>query len=128
GISREVGSRSKVAVRSNDDRIDPVGACVGVRGTRVKEITKELGNERIDIVPWSSDIKQYAVTAGFGFPLQLFGNSSIDVGFEWGMRDPSQSKVTVNGKDVGLVKQNYFKLAVGLSLFGDDWFRRHRFQ
>ena len=63
GISREVGSRSKVAVRSNDERIDPVGACVGVRGNRVKEITKELGNERIDIVPWSSDIKQYAANA-----------------------------------------------------------------
>ncbi|MBR2357417.1 MAG: transcription termination factor NusA [Lentisphaeria bacterium] len=63
GISREVGSRSKVAVKSNDERIDPVGACVGVRGTRVKEITKELGNERIDIVPWSSDIKQYAANA-----------------------------------------------------------------
>ena len=63
GISREVGSRSKVAVRSNDNRIDPVGACVGVRGNRVKEITKELGNERIDIVPWSSDIKQYAANA-----------------------------------------------------------------
>ena len=63
GISREVGSRSKVAVKSNDDRIDPVGACVGVRGNRVKEITKELGNERIDIVPWSSDIKQYAANA-----------------------------------------------------------------
>ena len=63
GISREVGSRSKVAVKSNDDRIDPVGACVGVRGNRVKEITKELGNERIDIVPWNSDIKQYAANA-----------------------------------------------------------------
>lgn len=63
GISREVGSRSKVAVKSNDDRIDPVGACVGVRGNRVKEITKELGSERIDIVPWSSDIKQYAANA-----------------------------------------------------------------
>lgn len=63
GISREVGSRSKVAVRSNDERIDPVGACVGVRGTRVKEITKELGNERVDIIPWSSDIKQYAANA-----------------------------------------------------------------
>ena len=63
GISREVGNRSKVAVRSNDERIDPVGACVGVRGNRVKEITKELGNERIDIVPWSSDIKQYAANA-----------------------------------------------------------------
>ncbi|MBO5923620.1 MAG: transcription termination factor NusA, partial [Lentisphaeria bacterium] len=63
GIAREVGSRSKVAVKSNDPRIDPVGACVGVRGSRVKEITKELGNERIDIVPWSSDIKQYAANA-----------------------------------------------------------------
>ena len=63
GISREVGSRSKVAVRSHDSRIDPVGACVGVRGNRVKEITKELGNERIDIVPWSEDIKQYAANA-----------------------------------------------------------------
>ena len=63
GISREVGSRSKVAVRSNDERIDPVGACVGVRGNRVKEITKELGNERIDIVPWNGDIKQYAANA-----------------------------------------------------------------
>lgn len=63
GISREVGSRSKVAVKSNDERIDPVGACVGVRGNRVKEITKELGNERIDIVPWNSDIKQYAANA-----------------------------------------------------------------
>lgn len=62
-IVREVGSRSKVAVRSNDERIDPVGACVGVRGNRVKEITKELGNERIDIIPWSSDIKQYAANA-----------------------------------------------------------------
>lgn len=74
-----------------------------------------------------STIKQYAVTAGFGFPLQLFGNSSIDVGFEWGMRNPSKSQVTVDGKQVGLVKQNYFKLAVGLSLFGDDWFRRRQF-
>ena len=63
GIAREVGSRSKVAVRSKDERIDPVGVCVGVRGTRVKEITKELGNERIDIVPWSEDIKQYAANA-----------------------------------------------------------------
>ncbi len=63
GISREVGSRSKVAVRSHDERIDPVGACVGVRGNRVKEITKELGNERIDIVPWNSDIRKYAANA-----------------------------------------------------------------
>lgn len=63
GIAREAGSRSKVAVMSTDDRIDPVGACVGVRGTRVKEITKELGMERVDIVPWSDNIKQYAANA-----------------------------------------------------------------
>lgn len=74
-----------------------------------------------------SNIRQYAVTAGFGLPLQLFGNSSVDVGFEWGMRDPAQSSVTIDGKQVGLVKQNYFKLAIGLSLFGDDWFRRRQF-
>ena len=88
-------------------------------GARYGDYYQTYGGEKID---------QLALTAGFGFPVQLFGNSYVDVGFEWGMRDPSQSKVTVNGKDVGLVKQNYFKLAVGLSLYGDDWFRRHRFQ
>ncbi len=54
-ISREPGERSKVAVYSNDDRIDAVGACVGVRGVRVQNIVRELNNERIDIVPWSSE-------------------------------------------------------------------------
>ena len=62
-----------------------------------------------------------------GFPLQLFGNSMIDIGFEWGMRDPAKSKVVIDGRDVGLVKQNYYKLSVGLSLFGNDWFRRRQF-
>jgi N utilization substance protein A len=52
-ISREPGERSKIAVYSNDDRIDAVGACVGVKGTRVQNIVRELNNERIDIVPWS---------------------------------------------------------------------------
>ncbi len=54
-IAREAGERSKVAVYSNDDRIDAVGACVGVKGTRVQNIVRELNNERIDIVPWSSE-------------------------------------------------------------------------
>jgi N utilization substance protein A len=54
-ISREPGERSKVAVYSNDDRIDAVGACVGVKGVRVQNIVRELNNERIDIVPWSSE-------------------------------------------------------------------------
>ena len=54
-IAREAGERSKVAVFSNDDRIDAVGACVGVKGVRVQNIVRELNNERIDIVPWSSE-------------------------------------------------------------------------
>jgi N utilization substance protein A len=54
-ISREPGSRAKVAVFSHDDRVDAVGACVGVKGSRVQNIVRELGGERIDIVPWSSD-------------------------------------------------------------------------
>jgi len=54
-IAREPGERSKVAVYSNDDRIDAVGACVGVKGSRVQNIVRELNNERIDIVPWSSE-------------------------------------------------------------------------
>jgi N utilization substance protein A len=54
-IARESGSRSKVAVFSHDDRVDAVGACVGVKGSRVQNVVRELGGERIDIVPWSSD-------------------------------------------------------------------------
>jgi N utilization substance protein A len=54
-IAREAGDRSKVAVSSNDARVDPVGACVGLKGIRVQNIVRELSNERIDIVPWSPD-------------------------------------------------------------------------
>lgn len=56
GIAREAGYRSKVAVISHDDRVDPVGACVGMRGMRVKNIVRELSGEKIDIVRWSDDI------------------------------------------------------------------------
>ncbi len=63
GIAREPGKRTKIAVMSTDSRIDPVGACVGMRGQRVKNITNELGNERIDIVPYNSDICKYAINA-----------------------------------------------------------------
>jgi N utilization substance protein A len=54
-IAREPGERSKIAVYSNDDRIDAIGACVGVKGSRVQNIVRELNNERIDIVPWSAE-------------------------------------------------------------------------
>ncbi len=53
GLAREAGYRSKVAVTSNDDKVDPVGACVGVRGSRIKNIVDELGGEKIDIVRWN---------------------------------------------------------------------------
>src|SRR3989442_7582028 len=55
GIAREPGSRAKVSVLSNDDKIDAVGACVGIKGSRVQAIVRELGGEQIDIVPWSQD-------------------------------------------------------------------------
>jgi len=60
GIAREVGSRTKVAVISKDDAIDPVGACVGLKGSRVQAVVNELSGERIDIVPWSPDPERFA--------------------------------------------------------------------
>jgi len=63
GIAREAGYRSKVAVRSKDEKIDPVGACVGMRGMRVKNIVRELNGEKVDIVRYSDDIKTYVTNA-----------------------------------------------------------------
>ncbi len=62
-VAREAGARSKVAVASTDPRVDPVGACVGMRGIRVRNITNELGGERIDIIPYDEDIRKYAMNA-----------------------------------------------------------------
>jgi N utilization substance protein A len=58
--AREAGSRTKIAVSSRDDSIDPVGACVGLKGSRVQAVVNELGGERIDIVPWSPDPERFA--------------------------------------------------------------------
>ncbi len=63
GIAREPGYRTKIAVASSDPKVDPVGACVGMRGMRVKNIVRELSGEKIDIVRWSEDIKTYAINA-----------------------------------------------------------------
>src|SRR5439155_7108398 len=54
-VAREAGARSKISVYSNDPRVDAVGSCVGLKGSRVQSIVRELGGERIDIVPWSQD-------------------------------------------------------------------------
>lgn len=62
-IAREAGARSKIAVFSNDEHIDPVGSCVGQKGTRVNTITQELGGEKIDIIPWSEDPKVFVANS-----------------------------------------------------------------
>ena len=59
GVARDPGFRSKLAVRTLDEKVDPVGACVGLKGARVRNIVRELNGEKIDIVRWSDDIKNY---------------------------------------------------------------------
>lgn len=59
GLAREAGARSKVAVWTGDDSVDPIGACIGQRGTRIQTIISELGGEKIDIIEWSEDPKTY---------------------------------------------------------------------
>lgn len=63
GAARDPGLRAKIAVKSNDKRIDPVGACVGMRGARVQAITNELGGERVDIVLWDDNPAQFVINA-----------------------------------------------------------------
>jgi len=62
-IARDAGSRTKIAVKTNDNRIDPVGACVGMRGSRVQAVSAELGNERLDIVIWDDDPAELLINA-----------------------------------------------------------------
>lgn len=63
GAARDPGSRAKIAVKSNDRRIDPVGACVGMRGARVQAVSGELGGERVDIVLWDDNPAQFVINA-----------------------------------------------------------------
>ncbi len=62
-IAREAGYRTKVAVFSANEKVDPVGACVGMKGARVKNIVRELNNEKVDIIRWSSDVKELVMEA-----------------------------------------------------------------
>ena len=63
GVAREPGFRTKLAVYSRDSKVDPVGACVGLRGQRVKNIVRELNNEKMDIIKWDANIKIYITNA-----------------------------------------------------------------
>lgn len=75
-VSREAGERSKIAVYSKDDKVDPVGACVGMRGQRVKNIVRELGGERIDIIRWSIDSAEF-ISASLS-PAEISGIKTDD--------------------------------------------------
>jgi N utilization substance protein A len=61
--ARDPGSRAKIAVKANDPRIDPIGACVGMRGSRVQAVSNELGGERVDIILWAENPAQYVINA-----------------------------------------------------------------
>lgn len=63
GAARDPGSRAKIAVKSNDPRIDPVGACVGMRGSRVRAVSNELSDERVDIILWDENMAQFVINA-----------------------------------------------------------------
>ena len=63
GIAREAGFRTKLAVWTRDEKVDPVGACVGLRGQRVKNIVRELNNEKVDIIKWSPNIRDFVTNA-----------------------------------------------------------------
>lgn len=63
GAARDPGSRAKIAVKSNDPRLDPVGACVGMRGSRVQSVSNELAGERVDIILWNPNEAQYVINA-----------------------------------------------------------------
>ena len=62
-IAREAGSRSKIAVKSTDEKIDPIGACIGQRGSRVQSITAELNGEKIDVIQWDDDVAKFISNA-----------------------------------------------------------------
>lgn len=63
GVAREAGMRSKVAVHSNDERVDPIGACVGPRGTRIQSVVNELKGERVDVIPWREKPEEFLTEA-----------------------------------------------------------------
>jgi len=82
-IAREAGYRTKLAVRSHDGKVDPVGACVGVRGSRVKNIIRELNNEKIDIIPFADD------------PIQLLHNALSPIEIKKISVDEEQAIITI---------------------------------
>jgi len=98
GIARIPGYRAKIAVFSRDDRVDPSGACIGVKGQRIQAITRELNNERIDVVHWDPDPEVY-----FRRALCATNNVNIIKTFEVPGFNPPRTIVIVGDEDVGIV-------------------------
>ena len=98
GIVRIPGYRAKVAVFSRDDRVDPSGACIGLKGQRIQAITRELNNERIDVVHWNPDPDVY-----FRRALGATNNVNIIKSFEVPGFNPQRTVVIVGDEDVGIV-------------------------
>jgi len=95
GIAREAGERTKLSVNSKEEKVDAVGACVGMRGQRVKNIVRELGGERIDIIRWNEDAREYIKSA-----LSPAEISSIEI-------DRNSARATV------IVDDDQLSLAIG---------------
>ncbi len=106
GASRDPGSRAKIAVKSNDKRIDPVGACVGMRGARVQAITNELGGERVDIVLWDDNPAQFVINAMAPADVSSIvvdeDNHSMDIAVE---EENLAQAIGRNGQNVRLATQ-----------------------
>ena len=105
-IAREPGIRTKISVYSKDDKIDPIGACVGVKGKRIKNITIELGLERLDIVRYNSDIIQYTANSlqpAIIQKVELVDNSNnINV---YVIEDQIKLAIGKNGQNIRLCEQ-----------------------
>lgn len=90
-IEREAGYRTKMAVLSNDGKVDPVGACVGMRGNRIKNVVRELNNEKIDIIPYSND------------PIELLQNALSPVEIRKISYDDNNISIVVDDEDYPIV-------------------------
>ena len=105
-VARDAGSRSKLAVKTNDNRIDPVGACVGMRGSRVQAVSAELGNERLDIVIWDDDPAKLLINAMGAADIDSIvldeENQTMDVAVA---KDSLAQAIGKNGQNVRLCSQ-----------------------
>ena len=131
-LAREVGGRTKIAVSSRDDSIDPVGACVGLKGSRVQAVVNELGGERIDIVPWHPDPEVFARRAlAPARVAKVLSDSSRQVITAIVDEDQLSLAIGRNGQNVRLASQligwqidlygsrEWLEKGVDLSIFGD---------